>query len=123
MRKILAILAVLLLAFALAGCDEDEVRQIEKEMEEGSEEVDVEEESEGGFADKFTDFVTMKAGLQYKVEYDFETVSDGEKDSYTMTQYFGGPGKYRMDGMMDGQESRFLMVDDEVITCGKDNSE
>lgn len=130
MRKIFVLLAILLLAIALVGCEEEgEVKETSTRpavsgAEEGAADVDVEEAGEGdSFAGKFTDFVTKKAGLQFTVTYDFRTESGQEVDEYTMTQYFGGPGRYRMDGNFDGDEGRFYIVDDKMTSCSKEDGE
>lgn len=133
MKKIITVLVVLLLALTVVGCKEDvKPKQTtgpggapadeggETGMEEGSAEASAEEGSEGGeWADKFTSFISKKAASEFTVTYDLTSKNDGKTEKYTMTQYFGGPKRFRMDTKLPEGEGRVYFVDDKMTTCNK----
>lgn len=125
LKRTIALLAVLLLALSIAGCDEDEVNQIEEEMEQqeteeqGAAEAGAEQGSEGSeWSEKFTNLVSKKKSLEFSVEYDYSISGPSGTDSWTLTQYFGQE-KYRMDTTVNGQEGRMYMVDNQITSCQK----
>ncbi|MBU2561754.1 MAG: hypothetical protein KKD17_05645 [Nanoarchaeota archaeon] len=137
MKKSFVVLVLLLLAFSLAGCKEDvsekkttsrpsgspaSAGESEAAGEEGSAEASAEQASEGGdWADKFTNLVSMKKGLEFSVTYDYSMSGSGSSDSYTMTQYFA-KNKYRMDSATGGKEGRFYLINGKMTTCTKDGA-
>jgi outer membrane lipoprotein-sorting protein len=58
-------------------------------------------------------------GTTYKATYDIFVNYDGTQQRSTMTQYFKGADKVRMDISAEGQEMRTYMVSDEYTTCFK----
>ena len=125
MKKILislVCLAVLVLALGIGGCSEGPSDDSQAAAsEEGSAEVSVEEGSEASFSDKFKDFVSMKTGLEYTVSYDFSSKGMGQTDTYTMTQYFGGKNRMRMDSEIEGHAARVIMDGSAIYSCNKES--
>ncbi|MBW2971420.1 hypothetical protein KY359_00135 [Candidatus Woesearchaeota archaeon] len=132
MKKIISVLVILLLALTIAGCKEESEsgpaagrgapagEEGGEELEQGSAEADVEEASEGDdWADKFTSLITKKAASEFTVSYDLTSKYDGETQRYSMTQYFGGPKRFRVDTKFPEGEARVFFVDNKMVSCNK----
>ncbi|MBW2966924.1 hypothetical protein KY362_00400 [Candidatus Woesearchaeota archaeon] len=129
MKKIFVILAVLLLALSLTGCKEEGAKDTgdsgprpagsqgdDAELESGSGESDVEDASEGSdWADRFSDFVSMKSRLKYKVTYDFE----GPDMQGMEMVYYVDRDRTRTDMEVEGVEIRTYLMDGTATSCTK----
>ena len=130
MKKFLVILAILLLAFALVGCKEDtEKKQTSRPSSSGSgstggsADADVEEASDSsGVGEKIGNYISKKKNMEFSVTYDYSISGEGMNNVWEMTQYFGN-NKYRMDMKVEGQESRFFYVGEEITSCSNDGKE
>lgn len=122
MKKIITLLFVLALSLAVIGCKED----LEKSAAAGAgnkKTADTAKAAAGdssksdSMAGKFKDFVGMKLGAEYTVSYQNSMTANGKTQTYTMTQYFAGANKMRMDTKMQGVENRAYMLTDAFYSC------
>jgi outer membrane lipoprotein-sorting protein len=125
MKKFLAIIALMLLLLAVAGCKEDLAAKkttatsgpsAEEDAEAATAEADAEEES-SGISDDFSEFITKRSSLEYTVSYEITSSSQGSSANQKMTQYFGGTDRLRMDSSTGGMESRTYLMDGTFYTC------
>lgn len=128
MKKIFAVLVLLLFVLAVAGCKEEGTTTkdtvatkgaaSEDSSDVGSAEADAEEES-GGLTDDFKELISKKTALEYTVTYGMTGSSQGSTVNYQMTQYFGGTDRFRMDSANGGTETRTYLMDKKFYTCTK----
>lgn len=129
MKKLLVLWIFVILAMSIAGCgapvdlsDSGKTSSSDKSGADASDSADVEETSDSkdedsSFADKFKDFAAKKMATEFTVTYDQTIKNEGATQKLAMTQYFGGPTKYRSDMTVQGHETRSYVLDKTFYAC------
>ena len=76
----------------------------------------------GKASDQFTTLLSKRSSLQWKVDYDVKTVSQGQSIDLKMTQYLKGIDHIRTDTTTQGMESRSFFVSGVMTTCSKSSA-
>jgi len=106
----------------LAGCKEGATQ----ETTDGSDAADLSDQAEvtvekdsnaGSSGGGYKELVQKISGMKYMVKYDITNTGQGKSDKMTMTQYFGGQEKVRMDTKADAGEARIYMIGKEFYSC------
>jgi len=125
--KIQKILIVCLLIVFLVGCKTEQNQstdqQVNGQQASGidSSQAKTETQSQSSSSSEFTEFLSRKAKLQWKINYEVNAETKGEKSSYAMTQYIKG-AKLRIDSAMGGYETRMYFADDAFTSCSQENN-
>mgnify|MGYP005840539119 CR=1 FL=1 len=76
-----------------------------------------------GAFEEIQKYFTDKNSIEFMVKYQMKTNANGQEFSGTMTQYFKGADRIRMDSETMGVESRVFMEETKYTMCSKQNNE
>lgn len=126
--RITILLMILCLVIAACGAPQETTQpatqneqvnaQVEEQVDAPTTQDDHETEDASAF-EEFTDLFSMKMKLEYQVDYEMTTTTNGQTQEMQMAQYVKGD-QIRSDVEFDGIESQTYMTGSSIISCTND---